>query len=154
VAEENSTINDDLKKNEEKDYDIAISYASQQSYYVGTVAELLKNKGIKVFYAPFEEIDMWGRDMEKYLSDTYFSKAKICLMFISKEYAASKWCQLESKNAFARQKKQNLYILPVRFDGTELPNLSPDIHYFEVAKNPAHILTEKIVKKLEHEDLI
>lgn len=154
VAEENSTINDDLKKNEEKDYDIAISYASQQRYYVGTVAELLKNKGIKVFYAPFEEIDMWGRDMEKYLSDTYFSKAKICLMFISKEYAASKWCQLESKNAFARQKKQNLYILPVRFDGTELPNLSPDIHYFEVAKNPAHILTEKIVKKLEHEDLI
>ena len=55
LADVNSTVKDDLKKNEEMDYDIAISYASQQSYYVETVVELVKNKGIKVFYAPFEE---------------------------------------------------------------------------------------------------
>lgn len=154
VAEEDYTVNYDLKKNEERDYDIAISYASQQSYYVETVAELLKNKGIKVFYAPFEEIDMWGRDIEGYLHDTYFSKAKTCLMFISEEYKASEWCRLESKTAFARQKSQGLYILPVRFDGTVLPNLNPNLLYLDAAKNPPHILSEKIVSKLEHEGLI
>lgn len=154
VAQSDFTINDYLKKNEEKDYDIAISYASQQRYYVETVAELLKNKGVKVFYAPFEEIDMWGRDIEKYLYDTYFSKAKTCLMFISKEYKASKWCEIESQMAFARQEKQGLYILPVRFDDTMLPGLNSSLLFLNVASNPPHVLSEKIVTKLEHEGLI
>ena len=154
LLDNKSTIADDLKKNEEKDYDIAISYASQQSYYVETVAELVRNNGINVFYAPFEEIDMWGRDIEQYLHDTYFSKAKTCLMFISKEYEASEWCRLESKTAFARQKEQGLYILPVRFDDTVLPDLNPHLIFLEVARNPPHVLSEKIVKKLEHEGFI
>ena len=154
VAQNDSAVNDNLKKNEENDYDIAISYASQQSYYVETVAELLENKGIKVFYAPYEEINMWGRDVEKYLHDTYFSKAKTCLMFISKKYKASKWCEIESKTAFARQEKQGLYILPVRFDDTVLPGLNPNLDYLDVASNPPHVLSEKIVTKLEHEGLI
>lgn len=154
VTVDDSTAEEDLKKNEERNYDIAISYASQQTSYVEKVADILKNKGIKVFYAPFEEIDMWGEDIEIYLYDTYFSQAKTCLMFISKEYEASKWCKLESKTAFARQKKQGFYILPVRFDDTMLPGLDSSILYLDANHNSPEILSEKIVMKLEDEKLI
>ncbi|MHB1471387.1 MAG: TIR domain-containing protein [Thermoplasmataceae archaeon] len=144
----------DSKKNDEKDYDVAISYASEQEKYVERVADLVKNQGIRVFYAPFEEIDMWGRNIDEYLQETYFSKAKICLMFISKEYAAKEWCRSESRSAFARQREQGLYILPVRFDDKELPGLDRDLHYLEVSKNPPEKLSAKIISKLKHECLI
>ena len=143
-----------VKKNEIREYDVAISYASQQAEYVKSVATYLKSTGIKTFFAPFEEIDMWGRKIDEYLQETYFSKALICVMFVSKDYVGSDWCKLESQSAFDRQKKQGLYILPVRFDDTELPGLDAGIHYLSVENNTPELLSSKIISKLEHESLI
>lgn len=143
-----------VKKNEIREYDVAISYASQQRDYVTIVATSLKVTGIKTFFAPFLEIDMWGRNTDEYLEQTYFSKAKVCVMFISKEYAGSEWCKLESRSAFARQRKQGLYILPIRFDDTELHGLDPGLHYLTVESNPPEVLSSKIILKLEREGLI
>lgn len=144
----------DVKKNKEKYYDIAISYASQQSFYVEKVAELLQNKGIKVFYSPFMQVDMWGEDIDTYLYNTYFSEASTCLMFISKEYDASRWCKLESRTAFERQEKNGFYILPVRFDDTVLPGLDSSLLYLDANHITPEILTDKIVEKLENKFLI
>ena len=41
-------------------YDIVLSFAGEQRAYVEEVAQLLKNKGVNVFYDKFNEIELWG----------------------------------------------------------------------------------------------
>ena len=56
--------------------------------------------------------------------DVYREKARYCLMLVSAAYAAKVWTTHERKSAQARAFSQSAeYILPVRFDETEIPGL-------------------------------
>jgi hypothetical protein len=54
----------------------------------------------------------------------YAGSARFCVAFISTEYAQKVWARHELRNAFAKalEEKQE-YVLPARFDGTEIPGL-------------------------------
>jgi hypothetical protein len=45
-------------------WDVALSFAGAQRPYVEQVAAVLKARGVRCFYDPDEQIDLWG----KYLS--------------------------------------------------------------------------------------
>lgn len=50
-------------------YDIALSFAGEDRVYVDKVANLLRDKGIRVFYDLFEEEKLWEKNLYDYLSD-------------------------------------------------------------------------------------
>lgn len=57
-------------------YDVALSYASEDREYVEEVAIFLKDFGVRVFYDKFEMVDTWGKDLSEHLQSVYRDKAK------------------------------------------------------------------------------
>ena len=48
---------------EQFEFDVAISYAGEDRWYVNPIAEKLRESGIKVFYDQFQKSERWGEDL-------------------------------------------------------------------------------------------
>jgi hypothetical protein len=132
-----------------KPYEIALSFAGEDRALVEGIAKLLDSGGIKVFYDRFEEVSMWGKDLTAHLADIYESRAKYCAMFVSVPYVSKAWPRLERQHALSRaliEKRE--YILPIKLDESEVPELPPTIAYLDARDlSPAQIaqkLREKV----------
>jgi hypothetical protein len=132
-------------------YDVCLSFAGEQRSYVELVAQGLKAEGFAVFYDEDDEIKarLWGRDLTEYLDYVYRKGSRVCLMFISAEYAKKEWTRMERRSALDRAVSEaSEYILPVRFDDTELPGLRPSIGYLDVREIAPATLVDFVVRKL------
>lgn len=134
---------------ENQDYDIALSFAGEERDYVDRVANLLKERGVRVFYDLFEEADLWGKDLYVHLSEVYHKRARFTVMFISEAYASKLWTNHERKSAQARafQEAQE-YILPARFDDTNIPGVLSTVGYVSLRDRSPQDLVSLITKKL------
>jgi len=131
------------------EFDIALSFAGEDRNYVDQVAHILKNKGVKVFYDKFEEANLWGKNLYDYLSDIYKNKALYTIMFISKNYNNKLWTNHERQSMQSRAFQENQeYILPVRFDETEIPGILPTIGYISLKDKNPDFFSEIICQKL------
>jgi hypothetical protein len=117
-------------------YEVALSFAGEQRSEVEKVAACLKSAGVTVFYDDYEKANLWGKNLYDHLSDVYQNKARYCIIFASREYAEKTWTNHERQSAQARALKDKgaEYILPVRFDSTEIPGLLPTIGYLDFRK--------------------
>lgn len=130
-------------------YDVALSFAGEDREYVSKVATLLKENGIRVFYDKFEQVDLWGKDLYQTLSSLYKDNADFTVIFISKYYVEKLWTNHELRSAQARAFVESQeYILPVRFDDTEVPGLAFTTGYLDISKMSPIELAENIIKKL------
>lgn len=131
------------------EFDIALSFAGEDRNYVDQVAHILKSKGISVFYDIFEEANLWGKNLYDYLSDIYRNKALYTIIFISASYNKKLWTNHERQAMQSRAFQENQeYILPARFDETEIPGLLPTIGYIPLNDKSANDFCEIIFKKL------
>jgi len=107
------------------DYDVAISFAGEQREEAASIADCLKQHGIKVFLDTYEKSDLWGKNLFDHLTEIYQSKAEYCIILCSKEYVSKAWPTHERQVAQARalENKGKDYILPVQFDRTPLPGM-------------------------------
>lgn len=131
------------------EYDVALSFAGEDRAYVDEVANLLRQRGVRVFYDLFEEAELWGKDLYVHLAEIYTKRARFTVIFISAAYASKLWTNHERKAAQARafQESQE-YILPARFDATEVPGVTPTTGYVSLAgKSPADFAS-LVIKKL------
>lgn len=135
--------------NNAPDFDIALSFAGEDRAYVDAVANALRNAGVKVFYDLFEEVDLWGKDLYTHLSELYQKRARFTVMFISDAYSKKLWTNHERRAAQARafQEAQE-YILPVRFDDTDIPGVLPTVGYISLQDRTPDQLALLITKKL------
>jgi hypothetical protein len=132
-------------------YDVCLSFAGEQRDYVERIAAALKDAGLEVFYDQDEDIapKLWGRDLAEYLDYIYREGSRFCLMFISKDYAEKAWTRHERRSALARAiEEEGEYILPARFDDTELPGFRPTIGYVDLRETAPATLVEFVLKKL------
>ena len=130
-------------------YDVALTFAGEDREYVEKVAGCLEQNGIKCFYDKNEEVNLWGKNLYDHLNDIYKNRAKYCVMFISRHYKEKLWTNHERKAAQARAfKEREEYILPVRFDNTEIPGINGTDFYIDGTKNTPEDICKKIVKKL------
>lgn len=129
-------------------YDVALSFAGENRKYVQQVADILTDLGIRVFYDEYEKSDLWGKDLVAHLDDVYRHKARFCLMFISKYYAKKLWTTHERKSATARAFRARVeYILPARFDDTDIPGLPDTTGYIDLRKTTAEELADLVLRK-------
>jgi|GEM_PF-518495 len=138
-----------LPKVKKYDYDIALSFAGENREYVREVANILKNYRIRVFYDEFEEYTLWGNNLIEYLQNIYKERAKYTVMFISKYYAKKLWTNHERKamqeRAFIESKE---YILPARFDYTEIPGLYSTISYIDLNTKTPYEFVKIVLQKI------
>ena len=131
------------------DYDVCLSFAAEERVYVDNVADRLRERGIRVFYDKYEDIVFWGKDLYEHLDYIYRNSARFCVMFISKSYVEEHWPNHERRSAQARAlKAYSEYILPARFDSTEVPGLPDTVGYVDLQKVDMDRFVEMIVQKI------
>ena len=132
-----------------KRYDIVLSFAGEDRGYVEEVAEFLNERGVVVFYDKYEQVTLWGKNLHEHFDRIYRQQARYCVMFISRHYVDKVWTQHERRAAFARAIAERMeYVLPVRFDDTEVPGLNPVVGYLDLEGVSPRRLGEMILQKL------
>ncbi|HUG70312.1 MAG TPA: TIR domain-containing protein [Pirellulaceae bacterium] len=130
-------------------YEIVLSFAGEDRVYVEEVADFLLSQGVDVFYDRNEEATLWGKDLAEHLDSVYRKSARFCVMFISKHYAEKIWPNHERRSALARAlEERQEYILPARFDDTEIPGIRPTLGYIELSRKTPRELGTLILQKL------
>ena len=142
----------DKKKINVEEYDVALSFAGEERDYARQVAEIIQAKGLKVFYDEFYESQLWGKDLATYLREIYANKAHFCIMFVSKSYITKAWPSHERKSAIEKQisSAQEEYILPVRFDDSEIPGFSSTIKFLDARQINAEEVAKHFLDKYQH----
>ena len=82
-------------------YQVALSFAGEQRWYVEEVARNLKDQGVSVFYDLFEKKGLWGRNLAEAFHEV-FSRAEYVVIFISQDYASKWWPRYELRSALDR----------------------------------------------------
>jgi hypothetical protein len=132
-----------------KKYDVVLSFAGEDRKYVEQVAEFLESHGVIVFYDKYEDVTLWGKDLAEHFDGVYRKQGRFCIMFISRHYADKVWTKHERKSALARALEERAeYVLPARFDDTEIPGLRPTIHYLDLRTLTPEEFADRILQKL------
>jgi hypothetical protein len=130
-------------------YDVCLSFAGEQRAYVEAVAGALRAEGIRVFYDRYEQAALWGKNLYEHLDRIYQQDARFCVVFASQEYAEKIWTNHELRSAQARALRENIeYILPARFDDTEIPGIRATIGYIDLRVFSPLALAQLIVAKV------
>lgn len=130
-------------------YEVVLSFAGEDREYVERVANFLRAKSVKVFYDKYEEVNMWGKDLSEHLQKVYGEDGLYCVMFISKSYADKAWTNHEKRSALAKAiTEKRDYILPARFDHTDIPGLPRTIVYVDLSQKTPEELGKMILQKL------
>lgn len=132
------------------DFDVAFSFAGEDRDFVAQVADCLKNEGVSVFYDKSEEVTLWGKDLTVALDDIYRKKARYVVVFISAAYAKKAWTTFEKGSALAGafSRVGQDFILPARFDDTDIPGLIPTIAYIELRNHTPQTFAELLANKI------
>jgi hypothetical protein len=140
-----------MDRNDEFEFDVALSFAGEDRAVAQEFANLLLVKKIKVFYDEYEAADMWGKDLIDHLVNIYSRKAHYCVMFISQYYPLKKWTKVERMAAQERAfRDANEYILPLRLDDTQVPGITETTGYRDLRQHQmediVHLLEQKLMK--------
>ena len=130
-------------------YDIALSFAGEDRSYVSKVADFLKAQGLSVFYDEGDRVNLWGKDLYDHLIKVYRDEAEYVVMFVSAHYKEKVWCTHERRAAQTRAlQERREYILPARFDDTQLEGLNETIVYLDLKKLSSRELAVLICEKI------
>jgi len=122
-----------VKKKVQPDFDVALSFAGEDRAYVEEVAATLRTMGLRVFYDKYEVVSLWGKDLYSHLTEIYSQRTRYTVVFISKHYRRKLWTDHERKAAQARAFQEHQeYILPARFDRTQIPGILPTTGYVDL----------------------
>jgi hypothetical protein len=131
------------------EYDVCLSFASENRSYVSRVATYLGAKGARVFYDRYEQTTLWGKDFYAHLDDVYRNKARFCVMFISEAYGRKLWTNHERQSAQARAfRSHQEYILPARFDATAIPGIRETVGYIDLNNYTPTAFAKLILAKM------
>ena len=130
-------------------WDVALSFAGAQRDYVGQVAEALKARGVRCFYDADEQVRLWGTHLAEELPRIYARESAAVVVFVSADYAGRDWTRLERRAAFSRAVAEaGVYVLPARFDDSELPGLLPDLVAVDLRRYTPGQFADLIAAKL------
>jgi hypothetical protein len=130
-------------------HEIALSFAGEDRAYVAMVADGLKHRGVTVFYDDYEKADMWGKNLYDHLVQIYQKTARYVVIFISSHYKEKVWTNHERRAAQARALNENYeYILPARFDDTEIEGILPTVGYLDLRRHSPEEVVLLLCEKL------
>ena len=131
-------------------FDVALSFAEEDREFVDSVAERLKRMGIRVYYDKYERINSWGKNLTVYLDEIYRTKARFCVLFISRHYNIKRWSQFEKERALAKSffMEYGEYILPYRLDDSTIQGLDGSIAYLSKETCNEEELARAIAEKV------
>lgn len=133
-----------------KKYDVALSFAEENRASVEIVANILKERNIRVFYDDDLRIDSWGKYLRHYLDRAYRLQAKFCVVFVSEDYQRKRWTNFELGRAQARSffQKNEAYVLPYLLDESDFAEEFLDVGCLRRQTHDERRLAQAIIDKL------
>ena len=89
------------EKNDPFEYEVAISFAGQDRPVAEELASLLRAKNRTVLYDEYQAAELGGTDFVTHVAELYRTKARYCVMLISRHYPLQQWA--EAERTFARE---------------------------------------------------
>ena len=133
----------------EYEYDVCLSFAGEDRSYVEMIAGGLKVAGLRVFYDADEVVKLWGKDLAEHFDHVYRKASRFCVMFVSAAYAEKSWTRHERRSALSRAVDEEAeYILPARFDDTELDGLRPTVGFVDLREFAPETVVTMLVEKV------
>jgi sulfatase modifying factor 1 len=130
-------------------YDVALSYAGEDVAFVERVASYLRDQHLKVFFDEFEKVNLWGTELPQKLDEIYRIDSRYVVIFISQHYGRKVWPRLEIRSALARAaEEKGEFLLPARFDDTELPGLRSSVAFIDLRNESAEAFAAKVALKV------
>jgi hypothetical protein len=130
-------------------YDVALSYAGEDSDYVSQVAACLRGLGVRLFFDKFEEANLWGTNLYTELDEIYRERALCCVVFLSESYSRKIWTNHERQSIQARAlQERRAYLLPVRLDSADVPGFLPTVAFLDGTRLAPAELAQRIVEKV------
>ncbi len=113
-----------------------------------SLAEILRAKGVRVFYDAFEPAALWGKDLSEHLR-TVYNGSRVCVLLLSKASTSTPWVRFESRAAMARAvQDDSIIVIPVRLDDSDLPPLLTTIAALDARQDSIDDIAELIRKKV------
>jgi hypothetical protein len=104
---------------------------------------------VRCFYDADVLVQLWGKPLAQELPRIYGQESEAVVVFVSADYAAGDWNRLERRAAFSQAVAQaGVYVLPARFDDSELPGLLPDVVAVDPRRYTAGQFADLVVAKL------
>jgi len=136
-------------------YDVVLSFAGEDRDFVDKVAKILTSNDIQFFYDKDKEVELWGKELPEELDLVFRKQARFAVIFISKNYFKKIWPTLEKRSMLSRaMESPSEYILPARFDDTELPGVRPTIGYIDLREHTPQSFAELIMQKIKKKTII
>lgn len=138
-----------------RQWDVALSFADTHRPYAQQVAAALKKRGVRCFYDADQQVRLWGTHRSEELPRIYRQESAAVVVFVSSDYAEQDWARLEYRAAFSRAVTEaGVYVLPARFDDSELPGLLPDVVCVDLQGVPPEEFADLVIAKLAHHGII
>jgi hypothetical protein len=119
-------VDKSLKKIEEINFKVALSFPGEKRSYVSKVVDFLRTELGKdqVFYDLDYQSQMARPNLDTLLQDVYREKSGLIVVFLCAEYAQKQWCGLEWRAIRDIIKsKENDKVMFVRFDNADVEGI-------------------------------
>jgi hypothetical protein len=106
-------------RNDEYDWDVAVSFAGEDRAVVEELVAALMDSGVEVFYDLNESARLWGKDLEQELAQVYAHEARFMIVCISEYYPIKDWSRFELEvGKRSSSKRLGEYMLPLHLSST------------------------------------
>ena len=133
------------------EYDVAISFASEDRTIAEEVVDSLTRKNLKVFRDEYRSgaSTLWGKDMVDHLVNVYARKARYCVLLVSQHYPLKTWTRADRSSARERALRDpDVYILPILLDDRQVPGLTEAKGYRDLREHSVESLVTWLDEKL------
>ena len=137
--------------NDPFEFDVAVSFAEDDSEIAEEFIRLLTGKGRNVFRDEYKALntELGGKDTVDHLVNLYARKARYCLLLISRHYPLKAWTKAERTSAQERAfRDADEYLIPVHLDDIEVPGLSDAAGYHKLHQHSVESIVNWLDGKL------
>ena len=135
--------------NDPFEYEVALSFASQDNTVAEEFVRLFSSRNIHVFRDEHTGSNSWGKDVVGHLVNLYARKARYCVLLISRHYPLRKWTEAERTSAQERALRDaDEYILPIQLDDADVPGITEPAGYRDLRQHSVESIVNLIEEKL------
>ena len=131
------------------EYEVALSFASEDGAAAEEFLRLLASRNINVFRDEYTGSEPWGKEVVDHLVNLYARKARYCVLLISRHYPLKAWTESERTSAQERALRDaDEYIFPIQLDDTDVPGITEPTGYRDLRQHSVESIVNMIEEKL------
>ena len=131
------------------EYDVALSFASEDKAIFERLTQLLATRDITVFRDEYAGPDLPGTDVIDHLVNLYARKARYCVLLISQHYPLKSWTEAERTAARERALRDaEEYILLLQLDDVDVSGITTAKGYRDMRDGSLESVVSLLEEKL------